>query len=444
MKKFVSIALASAMIASMGVTAFAKNDYDYDVKDVRLYTANGMTHDNSAGGTVIPDELYFILSMTAADADANVPATKENPAFISDTGESGTVVSYDDIENIDDLKVNIKFTAGEEYVSDYYIDEIDDVNAGEYNGKYAVIVELNDNYTTKKQKIKGEITLKNKTKKLGDERDFSYSLDVDKLVVESGNNVYTTKLGTVNELQAEAEAYNTANNFTEGDDGFKTAASVAAEKAEAVKVGYTAVLVDGVYYVKELTQNIVNAIDECDFDDEDVYINLIEFAAAGYTVADFSADVENIELEDNNGFYFDVKASDQGKLNLSYDNVAIKSVVRMAPIDADLTFYNFYGYPEFDFTGKVTLTPEEDDVEYFVYSVAKDGSVSKVNAKLNDDGDAYEFKTRTLGCYVLSDMELDIDEDKETEAPVIDNAPVEKDEVVATPETGKVNPATGC
>lgn len=476
MKKYVSVALAAAMIASMGVTAFAKNDqYKYDVKDVRLASGNELVNDDR-------DELYFPLkvegksiyddasgvkgnlldlaakaeaaakaaedlskeyakgtsfvsgsategvtitddtttidqavtafgsctvealktaatkeALTAADQagdkDGKVDVAEVNAMFtalkssqdaikdeqnkkaqaLKDQAAADVYAEYDEIEDIDDLKVTLKLTGGSDYVADYYIDEVE-----ELGDAYAVVIELNDNYTTKKQRIKGELTIKNKTKKLGDEKDFSYNHDIIKLVVSEGN------AGEVNGVPG----------------------------------------------------------GECEFDGEDVYINLVDFNDK-YNVADFKKEVENIELEDNNGFYFDVKASDQGKVNLTYDNVAIKSVARVAPVDADLTFFNFYGYPEFDFTGTVTLTPEEDDVEYFVYKVDKDGKISKVNAKLNDDGDAYEFKTRTLACYVLSDMELDVedinaDEDKEpSEAP-------EAGEGTVAPETGKDNPGTGC
>ena len=351
MKRFMSVALATAMIASMGVTAFAKNDdYLYDVKEVEALTAGWETTNADK------DEIYFVLAV-------------DGKVIVDDVTDAATQVEYSEIEDVDDLKVNLKFTDGEEYVVDYYIDAIDD-NTATYDECYAVIFELSDNYTTKK---------------LIDEKAFSINLDAEKFVVDED-----------------------AVNGALSDDDKEALGS------------------------------------EYDFDGEDVYINLVDFNDGKYIVADFSAKVENIELEDNNGFYFDVKASDQGKLNLTYDNVAIKSVARMAPVDADLTFYNFYGYPEFDFTGKVTLTPEEDDVEYFVYSVAKDGSISKINAKLNDDGDAYEFKTRTLGCYVLSDMELDVEEDAAVEAPVVDDAPVAEDAVVVAPETGKTNPGTGC
>ena len=409
MKKFISLALAAML--SVPTVAFASNDYYYDVKDIK-FNREGFSVDNGYG-LESPDELYFLLEMSDGDSDA--PVAGGTDVYISDSSNTAlTAVRYDDIEDIDDLKVNIKFTDGEEYVDTYYIDEIDCKEAGDFDGLYAVIVELKDNVTTKKQKIKGEITLKNKTKKL-DERDFAYSLDVNKLVVEEGEYVKTDM------TSAEAEAQYGA--------------------------GY-AVDVDGYLTYRGEKVNVVNAIADCEFDDEDVYINLVEFNEY-HTVADFTADVKNIELEDNNGFYFDVKASDQGKLNLNYDNVAIKSVARIAPADADLTFFNFYAYPEFDFTGKVTLTPEEDDVEYFVYSVAKNGKITKVNAKLNEDGDAYEFKTRTLGCYVLTDMELDIeDEVKDTpvveDAPVVDIVtPVQKEEIVIT-QPSKVNPGTGC
>lgn len=331
-------------------------DEKYDVKDIELGEKIEAKVDSDR-------YLYYLLEV-------------DGFGIMDDA--SGGFVDYDDVEDIDDLRLNVKITDGSEYVKDYYIDEIDSdsetIGGGDnHRGEYAVIIELKDNNTTKKQKIKGTVTIKNKTKKL-DDVDFTYNYDVD-----------------------------AANP----DD--------------------------------------IDGVGDCEFDGEDVYINLVDFNEK-YKVADFKKEVENIELEDNNGFYFEVKASDQGKLNLSYDNEAVKSVVRRAPADADLTFYNFYGYPEFDFTGRVTITPEDDYAdEYYLYYIDKNENIRLVNTKLNEDGDALEFKTRTLGRYVLSDTELDTDDlsDENNGGGVSGETTGPVETPSGGTDGGKYNPSTG-
>ncbi|MEG1869483.1 MAG: hypothetical protein RR205_01390, partial [Oscillospiraceae bacterium] len=68
------------------------------------------------------------------------------------------------------------------------------------------------------------------------------------------------------------------------------------------------------------------------------------------------------------------------------------------------------------------------------------GELTLVNAKLNDDGDALVFKTRSLGSYVLSDGELDAN------AAVGDKDDTTTDENGTTGDTdnsNKPNPGTG-
>ncbi|MEG1870342.1 MAG: hypothetical protein RR205_05795, partial [Oscillospiraceae bacterium] len=79
------------------------------------------------------------------------------------------------------------------------------------------------------------------------------------------------------------------------------------------------------------------------------------------------------------------------------------------------------------------------DTEYYLYAVAEDGTLTEVAAKTNDDGDAFEFKTRTLGSYVVSDVELSSEKADDT---TTDGTTPEEEQIV-TPDGVKPNPGTG-
>ncbi|MEG1551687.1 MAG: hypothetical protein RR355_05395, partial [Oscillospiraceae bacterium] len=148
-------------------------------------------------------------------------------------------------------------------------------------------------------------------------------------------------------------------------------------------------------------------------------------------VADFKLGVTQIELEDDYGFHYIVPAQKLGKVNVVYDNNALPAVIAVAPADADLSFYNFYGRPNFIFYGTATIALPEEDTDYYLYEVGADGSITASDAVLNEDGDAFEFRAAQLGCYVLSDKELPVTVKEDPNAPADDT------------EGTTVNPGTG-
>lgn len=117
------------------------------------------------------------------------------------------------------------------------------------------------------------------------------------------------------------------------------------------------------------------------------------------------------------------------------------------PIGADLWFYDFVTNPTIPSTSRGVLTlgiPWDEDDDYvpdpsdcFIYQVV-DGELVDVTKQFSYGTDDYEIegwsiKTRVLGTYVVSDMELNIA--PEVEADPVETAPV---------EDGKVIPNTGC
>jgi len=120
------------------------------------------------------------------------------------------------------------------------------------------------------------------------------------------------------------------------------------------------------------------------------------------------------------------------------------------PVNADLWFYDFVGNPTIPSTSRATLTlglgwDSDDDyapnpADVFIYEIDADGVLTDVTDKFTyseDDTDieGWSIKTRTLGSYVISDTELDLDvadvEDDDTDA----SAP--------TTDGGKEIPNTG-
>ncbi len=100
--------------------------------------------------------------------------------------------------------------------------------------------------------------------------------------------------------------------------------------------------------------------------------------------------------------YFDVNMYDGEKvlLNLSreYDRA-----LAIANEDAQLEFFNFRGeHDEFIRRGTLSLPGDEDA---YVYEIV-DGDLYEVDFKYNDDEETLEITTDTLGHYVVSDMEL--------------------------------------
>ena len=101
------------------------------------------------------------------------------------------------------------------------------------------------------------------------------------------------------------------------------------------------------------------------------------------------------------------KMSKQDVVNMYLDtavNDEIKALMKKNE-DVDFDVLNFKGKPEFDFTQEVTYVIDDEEKEYFVYEI-KNGKATKVNAKLNDDKDALVWKTRVLGCYIVTDAEI--------------------------------------
>ncbi len=297
-------------------------------------------------------------------------------------------IDVDEIEDANDVEIKWKAKRGGNLVADVYIDEVSDLG-----GLTCVVFELTDHLGIAVQYIDGELKMESGKNRELDEQDIRY-------------NYY----------------------------------------------GKAA------YSVAEYAQTVGDINNGYEVNGTDNYINLVDFNQKFHYVF-FKKNVDWVELEDNQGFYYEVDVAEQGKINLVYNNEAIDAVTDIASTDAVLAFYNFEARPTFDFSGKVTLTPpdeffEEKSIEeLYLYTYEKDGSLKPVKqAKVGEDGDTLEFRTATLGKYVLSTEELTLLSDaeratleamKEAEANGETVEPVVEDAAVVVDEN-KANPGTGC
>ena len=143
-------------------------------------------------------------------------------------------------------------------------------------------------------------------------------------------------------------------------------------------------------------------------------------------IVDFSNEDGEIDINFEDVATFTVDVDGQGKLNLAWNTDFDKEFG--AKYDyANLEFITFEGTPSFNKNGTLYIYAENKNT--FVYEATEDGAKA-VDAKWNEDYEAWELKTRKLTKYVLSDVELD----KQT---------VTEDTSSSTTDGGKDNPDTG-
>ena len=123
---------------------------------------------------------------------------------------------------------------------------------------------------------------------------------------------------------------------------------------------------------------------------------------------------------------FEVDVTGQGKLNLAWNTDFNKEFAAMYDY-ANIDFLTFEYTPSFNKTGTFYIYASEDA---FIYEVTADGAKEIKGLAWDEDYEAWTFKTRTLGAYAISDVEL-------TEKTVTDD----KDDT--TTDGGKENPDTG-
>ena len=154
----------------------------------------------------------------------------------------------------------------------------------------------------------------------------------------------------------------------------------------------------------------------------------LESGTTGIIAFDKEAGEIDIEFGDETAL-FTVDVTGQGKLNLAWNTDFNKEVADLDK-SANMDFVTFEGNPSFNKNGTMYIYA---DVDTYLYEV-KDGKLVAVDAEYDEDYEAWTFKTRTLGAYVISDKEL--------EEQVITDG--DEDASSSTTEDGgKKNPDTG-
>lgn len=353
MKKVLSLVLVAAMVLSMGVVSFAASA---DIDVTASAAIDTMDDDGNtsiqlaAGKTLVADaqfgETYYI------DVDDLVADVKT--AINAYAGGGTSTIAADDLMDGDLFTFSTSKSTNGAIVKSVSREERIKLGTTRYN---AIEIVLNDSTTTDEKKV--EFTFSFKAKK--DSADDNGSGDPQFLKNDKIN--FDVKLYVTNH-----EEVGTDTTMEAGDKFIFTPES-----------------------------NDKNEV---------IWTN-----ASGDDIAKLAFEAN----DDADSFY--------AKLSTKY-NTAIATKYG-DPVGAEMYFWTFTGASTIDSTARATLTlynpfDEEDDVDFangFWYTVDADGVVSEVKnltyVDTDEDGndvDGFRVKTRTLGNYIFSDVELDLEE----------------------------------
>ena len=152
----------------------------------------------------------------------------------------------------------------------------------------------------------------------------------------------------------------------------------------------------------------------------------------GGAIVKFAEDCGEIDIEFGEEALFTVNASGQGKLNLKY-NTDFNAEFAAMYKDANIDFLNFTGEPSFNRNGTLYIYAKEDS---YLYEVTADGA-KELDAKWDEDYEAWKLTTRTLTSYAVSDTKLD------TKTTTEDKEEGSSSTGSSSTDSGKENPDTG-
>lgn len=112
------------------------------------------------------------------------------------------------------------------------------------------------------------------------------------------------------------------------------------------------------------------------------------------------ADFETLEYAEGD-VAFEVRVYKDEEFFLNLSTSVDLDVVKANP-DAEINFYSFPGKPSFSANATLEIAADEGS---FLYEI-KDGKLVKSSLKYDEDAGAFIGKARTLGKYVVSDIEL--------------------------------------
>ncbi len=405
MKKFITTAIAASMLMSMAVTSIAADADDLKVDATsRLFMENdrGEITEVSGDFNIEPGESLFIEVLPVVEGeDVTADAVNRHRVYLDFAEGESEIEDYDIVSKkiyaaTGEYNINTGATAVHGLATSY-------PSLAELQGAVDAITLHTDEICV----VEG----------CTDPAHFSPLSDAEKTtIMESYSTSTSAQYKYLVELETEA-GFTISLKDLVGDVTIaksSTASKDAPSKEIATEIGYEMVtLTDDVHDVDN-DEPVVN------FKNIDDYVELF-----------FGSDV-----------IFTVDVDNQDELYLGFTETPNFDVLAEYP-DAHMDFLTFEGNPEFNRIG--TMSIYEEDNELFIYEISEDGSLTEIDADYNEDYESYQFKTRTLGSYAISETELDLTEEPtvepEVEEPTVEEPTVEEPTVAPTvkpnPETGR-------
>ncbi len=388
MKKFLSLLIAVAMVMGLSAVAFAKGEeINAGVQEIGIDHALKYSADSN---TMVP----FVIEYGKAayfpilGFDRNDYELDGSEAVLKEGAEMHLISRQ---EVVDGLKVKVDYEQGRELVESVAVVK-----------KFVENLALDGSIVDKKDAVPG----------------YYYFIEFKTVPKDTTSDADIVATVELNKSKKGDDSIGTGSNKVDLNYKVKDM-----ERDITINVGYersyyAAKVPDSGYYTENAQELMVTTDsvgDSIALAPDDPY--LLKF--------DYDDEVEFTfgAFADQNEGVFTVDVSGQGKVLLYYTTILDDGIAAANP-DAKIFALNFNN-TKFNRTGEFTY--EGEDFEY-AYQVMEDGSLKLLG---EFDGEEISFKTRVLGRYLFSDVEL-------TAAPAEVEEPT-----VEVPTVDVTNPSTG-
>lgn len=378
MKKILSLVLAAVLVLSLSVVAFAA--------DPALATGSVYNGDGKVLGA---SDNVTVTGPATSNVTVSIDPARPAATYYICLGQMTDKVTLDDdndavVENLtnsDYFKMKTEKDEGSKYIESIKLSTDKKLDGNTGRGAF-IVIKVKDSTTTTDLKATGSVTFTAK--------DAAAAYDDTSKEVNTTDNTWTADAAyTVN------YRFWINNVGVKGEDG----------EADAG---------DRVYFDPASNE-------------DNVFVWGDDRAALEFSATDNAGD-----------FYCRLSTASNSDIYTTYAD----------PISADLWFYDFVGKATIPTTSRATLTlglPWEEDegpdpIDCYIYKLEDDGTLVDVTDDFTySDEDAaipgWSTKTRTLGTFILSDSELDIE--------VADDDTSSDDASVPSTDGDKVIPNTG-
>lgn len=390
MKKFLSLLIAVAMVMGLSAVAFAKGEEIKDgVQEIGIDHALKYSADSN---TMVP----FVIEYGKAayfpilGFDRNDYELDGSEAVLKEGAEMHLISRQ---EVVDGLKVKVDYEQGRELVESVAVVK-----------KFVENLALDGSIVDKKDAVPG----------------YYYFIEFKTVPKDTTSDADIVATVELNKSKKGDDSIGTGSNKVDLNYKVKDM-----ERDITINVGYersyyAAKVLDSGYYTENAQELMVTTDsvgDSIALAPDDPY--LLKF--------DYDDEVEFTfgAFADQNEGVFTVDVSGQGKVLLYYTTILDDGIAAANP-DAKIFALNFNN-TKFNRTGEFTY--EGEDFEY-AYQVMEDGSLKLLG---EFDGEEISFKTRVLGQYLFSDVELTASP-AEVEEPTVEVPTVD----VTNPSTGAI------